>query len=160
MNFIRQRFRWECAAASTAMLCGATIQEVIDFCGHDGSDVVLPNLPTPMCHRGFAMEEMVDFALTKGIGLVQVNAFPVVTPDGEHERDLWSEAYCEERMQSYLEYHTGLLIGRVKSPSANWHVIVWDHEKGLFVDPRTGPSEKCPIEIAQFFMKVSDGRNL
>lgn len=63
--YVRQPNKMSCLAACVAMACGCSIQEIFEFCGHDG---MIPHKTQPenYAHQGFRISEMVRFMLNRG----------------------------------------------------------------------------------------------
>lgn len=69
---------WLCLATSFAMALGITTNEFCDIAGHDGGDIVNPDLPDPWCRRGFHIMEAVFVALHCGYAATPVQVMPVI----------------------------------------------------------------------------------
>lgn len=55
---------WSCIPTSFAMVFGIPVQKIFDKLGHDGSEILFPELPEPYCRRSFHVQEMVDVGYT------------------------------------------------------------------------------------------------
>lgn len=54
-----KHFRWECAPYAFAMALGVTVHELYARIGHDGSQVIWPDMREPLCRRGFHHQELI-----------------------------------------------------------------------------------------------------
>jgi hypothetical protein len=49
-----------CLPTSVAMCLGIPVEDVFNFLGHEGTELLDPSVPAPFCFRGFHEREMVD----------------------------------------------------------------------------------------------------
>lgn len=145
MELQRSPNSWSCLPTSLAILIGRTVQDVIQFYSHDGSEKV-NDLPEPYCYRGFTVTETFDVAYKLGWLLTDVDVFP-------HRDDInepiFSEDEALDRLELYL-YHPGLLCGKITEKP---HATAWDGKQ--IYDP-TGfiyPLER--MEIHRFLILSS-----
>lgn len=156
MKFQSQPNIWSCSVTSAAMVMDEPVQDLIARIGHDGGEIVFPNLPEPMCRAGFASQEIIDASLRAGWSMTPIEARPQCTPNGPDVRDVFSEDKIKERMDGYFTKYSGLVEGE-RLDGRYWHNVAWDSEKQLWLDP-SGPVLRRmdpPIKIAKFwvFMK-------
>lgn len=152
MKFQSQPNMWSCSVASAAMVMNIPIHDLISLIGHDGSEIMFPDLPEPVCRAGFTIQEIVDAALKMGWSMTPIEAMPQCTPNGKNIRDVFPET--KERMDHYFAKYSGLVEGE-RLDGKYWHNVAWDHEEQLWHDP-SGPITKKPtIKVATFwvFMK-------
>ena len=126
--------QWSCAITSLAMVLRVPVQELIDRLGHDGSQIVFPDLEEPMCRRGFHSQELMDLALQWGFIVSPVELFPTIKPTygdglvtvhfGGNEATNW----C--RFNTTIDTTIGILEGR----SGRWHHTV-HYRHGDIWDP-------------------------
>ena len=155
MRFVKQPNRWSCAAAATASLLDLPLQQVLDGLGHDGSEIIDPNARFPTCYKGYPMEEIIDYCLTEGVGLVQLSAMPNYTTNGENEFELWPEDVCLARMKKYMDIYDGLLVGPSLAGMHKWHVVAWDAKKQQCYDSAHHEGVKVPtITVAYFYIAL------
>lgn len=150
MKFQGQPNRWSCSVAAAAMIMDVPIADVIERIGHDGSEIVFPDLPFPGCYAGFDIQEIIDVALHFGWSVTGVESRPHVTNDGKQTRELFSEEKVVARMGKYFDLFSGVVVG--KSAGRWWHNVAWDHESQTWYDPAGPilPRENPPIKIAVF----------
>jgi hypothetical protein len=53
----------DCLPACFASILNVEIDDILNFVGHDGKEIVIPELAPPYCFRGFHVQEMQYFAL-------------------------------------------------------------------------------------------------
>lgn len=63
---VTQPNSWSCYACVAAMATGKTLQDVVDFVGHDGSDIDNES-PHPDKRRGFSLSEINRYIAEHGI---------------------------------------------------------------------------------------------
>ena len=78
MRLLRKPERWMCLPASFAMVLGLPLSVIFDEIGHDGSQIVKPELPEPMCRRGFHPQELIHLCLNHGHAATRVELYPVL----------------------------------------------------------------------------------
>ena len=149
MDMIPQRNRWSCSIAAAAMVTGLTIHDFIKYIGHDGSDIVFPDLPSPLCRKGFTTAEIIDAAMSLGWSVTNIECYPVATPDGVHTRDVYSENKIKSRMEHYFKHYSGVAIGE-RLDGRYWHCVAWDKDR--WFDPSGPITTTCPINPAQFLI--------
>lgn len=70
--------KWMCLATSFAMALGIPVRRFCEIAGHDGSDVVFPDLPDPLCRRGFHIMEAIFVARRLSFAVTPVELFPMI----------------------------------------------------------------------------------
>lgn len=76
MKLIQSPNAWSCQLAAWAMALGVSLDVVVDGVGHDGSEIVWPDLPEPHCRRGFHPQEFYPLARILGCAVETVEAHP------------------------------------------------------------------------------------
>lgn len=71
--------RWMCLATSFAMALGIPVSRFCEIAGHDGSDIVFPDLPDPLCRRGFHIMEAIFVARRLAFAVTPVQLFPMIS---------------------------------------------------------------------------------
>lgn len=150
MRLLRQPNRWSCLPTAFAMLADVTLQDVLDECGHDGSEILFPNLIEPVCRRSFHIEELQYVALTYGFCLVHYVPGIVYEPSlGCSAELLFTEFFLD-----VYGSNNGLLLGKPKDKTLG-HAVAWDAKEGLIYDPN---GTKYPAEgnfvIESFYRRV------
>ena len=73
--------KWSCAVTAFAMALHVPVQELIQEIGHDGSEIVFPELEEPMRRRGFHSQELIYAAWKRGFTVTPIELMPVIAPD-------------------------------------------------------------------------------
>ena len=59
------------------MVLDMPLADIFDEIGHDGSQIIWPDLPEPMCRRGFHPQELIDVCLARGYAATRIELSPV-----------------------------------------------------------------------------------
>jgi hypothetical protein len=80
--------------------------------GHDGGEIVYPELADPMCRRGFHPQELIDVCLTHRRAATLVELMPVLanTP-GSAGRQVLSDNFAWQRFMRTIELTRGVIEG-------------------------------------------------
>lgn len=149
---------------AAAKVMGITTDELIADIGHDGSQIVFPELPEPMCRAGYHIQEIQDAAVRRHFAVITVEAHPVATPDGVNLRDVFPEDKLRERMFWYMFYFNGIAVGQ-RHGKPQWHYNVWlsgkestgpDDPGGTWLDAGGRELQTPNIQVAYFhaFVKI------
>lgn len=139
---------WSCVPSAFAMAMDTTPKDMIDECGHDGSEILWPGLNDPHCRRGFDVQEMIDICVRRMVTVTPIVFAPATIPVGgteEQAQHVFTQERAHERMAHYLHGHIGVLTGLAQEGTQ--HAVAWDGE--LCWDPR---GEQYGIE--QFQIEV------
>jgi len=144
MKLIKQTNDWNCIIAVTAMLLDTTIQELITKIGHDGSEVVFPELEGPMQRRGFHIQEIIPIVLEYGYAMVPIEMEPISTPNGINQFKI-----PKVNINKYMINRPGILLGK-NVKSLWWHAVAWDGT--LMYDPGGRVGYFNDFQIYTFWM--------
>lgn len=138
-----------CILASAAMILEVNQQVLIDEIGHDGSEILWPDLKEPFCRRGFHMQEIIDCAWRRGYVILEISAKPVCIP--YYGAPLRVIPMPEERFLQYVRNNKGILAGQLDGVG---HACAWDGD--LVYDPRGHiySEDGCPMIVSDFYMFV------
>lgn len=129
MELIKQQYQWSCASASMAMLLGVPEANIFKSLGHDGSDILWPNLDEPYGRRGFHPQELMDTAIRHGYAMMEiVDSIELVNKDN----DCKIIEMPQSRLIWYMDRFDGLILGRYSV--GVYHAVAWS--KGHVYDPR------------------------
>lgn len=149
MRLITGPNSWSCLLASAAMVMNKHPDVLAEYIGHDGSEIVFPDLKDPARRRGFHVQEIIDCASVYGYAVTPIEALPVSTPDGEREYPVpFMDLGNEVRFRMYLDSHIGIIVGRTRL----WgHAVAWDGSQ--VYDPRGHITslDDCKIDISTFW---------
>jgi hypothetical protein len=113
---------WSCLPSAFAMVLDRKVQAIVDQIGHDGSEIIFPNLKDPQARRSFHIQEVLIACLKLGFRFMAVHRQLVITPD-RLQKFSWLEPAYDE----FLSTHIGVLTG--VSSSGKRHSVAWDgHE--------------------------------
>jgi hypothetical protein len=136
-----------------------TLERII---GHDGSEIIHPELKSPGNRKGFHWQEIIDAALVLNHAVVPIEARPIQTATGTDSYEIKFNGFetTEERLLTYLEHTKGVLAG--VAPSGYWHAVAWDGEQVYDPQGRVYPLEdiKIGIQIYWLFIPIKSISNV
>ena len=100
---IKQNDTWSCMACCAAMITGETLQDVIDFVGHDGSAKDIKTTDPPDDDRGFSDYDIARYLLDRGY-YYRAHRSAFTTPQKAYD---YIEDANNERMKLTVEWHLG-----------------------------------------------------
>jgi hypothetical protein len=137
MRVLTQPSRWSCLPTAFATAIGISAEEFINRIGHDGSEIVWPELPEPRCRRGFHTQECIRAAWTAGYSVTPVEYSPRLAPGDVPSIEIDNIGF----FKACLQVTTGVITGVVgHNGSAKGHAMAY--EQGIIVDPTTGTVTK------------------
>jgi hypothetical protein len=142
MDLLTKPNQWSCLATSFAMALGITTEQFYQFAGHDGSEKIWPELPEPLCRRGFHVSEAALVCLLLRHSATPLELFPVIaaTPLAPyHGTEQYQVNYppkvtSEENWRLftfYIDHGQGVIECRTRN--GNWHAVAF--ERGVIYDP-------------------------
>lgn len=123
MKLIRQPNKWSCTAAAFAMVLDIDFDIFIGLIGHDGSEIVRPQLPEPLCRRGFHIIECIHACYDLGYSVTPFDAIPCSIVHN-HILDLWSGDIAEKHLLKIIMREQGVIMGYTSEN--NPHAVAWD----------------------------------
>ncbi len=145
MKLLRSSQTWGCILTSAAMVLDCTERELIQLIGHDGSEIIFPELCKPACHKGFHVQEIVLAALKLEIALIRFESRPVQTPDHKNFYELTNMYNFED----FIQQRIGILVG---STTRYGHAVAWDGVKIYDPRGRIYRLSDCKINIEAFYI--------
>lgn len=157
MQLLTQPNHWTCLPTSAAMLLNMSLDDVLGHIGHDGSEIVWPDLPDPQRRRAFHIQEIVELALALDCSLTPIEQTPTfanspefafetlgVAIDNHAKNSVLKEYYEEVKaklhpitrkypLDHYLANYNGLLIGL--GSRGRPHAAAWNREEFTVYDP-------------------------
>jgi hypothetical protein len=102
------------------------VDEFIEDVGHDGSEIIYPDLDEPYCRRSFHIQEMINVCMLRNIGVIAIEATPVSYVDAEHTYTLpiITPTCAVECMEYYTELYSGVMVGL--GLQGRPHAVAWD----------------------------------
>lgn len=135
------------------MLTGLSLAVLRETIGHDGSEVIWPDMPEPYGRIAFDMQELTDAALAHGFGLIRIVGNPLSTSHmSKPPTPVYPEAF-EERFEHYLNKFSGILTG---TNAKGGHAVAWDQPSQQIYDPDCGIStfDENPLCIDSLYICV------
>jgi len=146
MRLQHQPNKWSCLPTAFAMATNRPVDRVISDIGHDGSEIIFPDLDEPYCRRGFHIQELVSVCMFHNTGVIQIELDPVSEAQGH----LFKLPVCK-RLDYYLVNYNGVLVGTGMSGTP--HAVAWD---GLnILDPNGLQYNIKEFNIELFFLITS-----
>lgn len=153
----RQPNNWSCLPTAFATATGVLVEDLIEAIGHDGSEIVFPKLPEPLCRRAFHPQECLN-------GLYSLYESGLVGP--KYLFVPWSkEVYCQlDEVHSYvlkqsdrlferlLAKHDGVIIGEINN---KLHAAAWNTKEQMAYDPNGFIYPISKYEIHHFYLKTN-----
>lgn len=130
MQLLVQPNRWSCLATAAAMVLDTSTEKVIELVGHDGSMILWPDQPEPLCRKGFHIEELQYVACKLGVILATFARDFEYAPNGFGYRHTYSFHADFDRITKLLN---GILVGTYDGKHA--HAVAWNANEGLIYDP-------------------------
>ena len=130
---------WACSITALAMTLDRPVAELIEALGHDGGEIIWPNLPEPMCRRGFHSQELIHLAWRCGYTVTPFEVFPAIRSlDGRdpnypvifngNENANWQQFF------EMIRFERGIIEGQCGSGCH--HAMCFDHNE--IFDPDGG----------------------
>lgn len=143
----KQLNNWSCLPTAFAIILNKPATKIIEAIGHDGSEILWPELGEPECRKGFHIQECIKTALYHGWGVIHLDINPIVI---KNEFNEYSYGDDTTFILGMLLSYSGVLLGKSFAKS---HAVAWDYETQLCLDPKTGESyNKEHFHIETFLM--------
>ena len=143
MKYQKQPNRWSCLPTAFAMALDIPVEEVFEFCGHDGSATVFPDCVDPHCRQSFHIQEMIDLCYFHQKLVTQIDCVLSSANIGGQQYVVKND---RERVLAYMREYHGVLVGSV---NGHPHAVVW---VGHIVDPDNVPYDVDNFDIRSFFI--------
>ena len=145
---------WMCMPLAFAMALEMPVADLLAAIGHDGSEIIFPSLPDPLCRRCFHVQELIQVALARGLAVTPVELFPVLQPTEEgpfHKTVLYPDNNWR-RFEETIHASLGVIAG---TGARLGHTVAYDH--GRIYDSR-GPIydySRLACEAHQFYTRCA-----
>lgn len=114
------------------MVLDSSVEYLFEKLGHDGSEILWPNLPDPFCRRGHHIEELQYVAL--GFHRLFVPFVPAFEYNpGANENLPFARYQFDIAFEAMLKRYDGILVGRWQR--GHPHAVAWSAKEGLLYDP-------------------------
>lgn len=114
--------RWSCLPTSFAIALDIPVKEIIERIGHDGSEVVWPQLPEPKCRRCFHIQELIYVSWKLGFSVTPFEPMPQLQ-GCESVQPIRVDPPVKE-LANVLEASPGVITG--KTLRGQPHAVAWD----------------------------------
>jgi len=145
---------WMCMPLAFAMALDMPVAELLAAIGHDGSKVVFPSLPEPLCRRCFHIQELIQVAIARGFAVTPVELFPVLQPTaaGPFQRTILYPDNNWQRFAETIQASRGVIDG---TGARLGHMVAYN--PGRIYDPK-GPVynySRLACEAHQFYTRCA-----
>lgn len=120
---------WSCLATAFAMVLEVPVAHVFDYVGHDGGDVVWPDLPEPYKRRSFHIQELVRVAHLLGYSCTPFEPSPMLASGLALDREPFPVPGHEAVMREAMDGAAGVLVGQMESGIG--HAMAWDGQAAI-----------------------------
>lgn len=135
--------RWGCLATSFAMALDIDVEDFFRLAGHDGGEIIFPELPEPQRRRGFHFSEAVWVAIQLGFAATPLEILPAIAPSQplpnrppvQVSYTPFGVSFNHTVFASLITSSAGVLEGMTSK--GNWHAVAFD--VGTIHDP-DGPT--------------------
>ncbi len=151
----KQPNKWSCLPTAFAIVLGEPVDNIIKQIGHDGSEIIRPELGEPQCRKGFHIQECIKVALKYGIGVIHIDRYPSTIVNDT----IVDAEYCYgndlDLIIELMEKYDGVLLGKSFNKP---HAVAWSYDKKLIIDPKTGESYEYKHFYIETFLMFRDLR--
>jgi len=122
---------WQCFPRAVAHSLGVSLDQIIDLAGHDGGEIINPQLKDPWARRGFHPQEITDIVSRLGYAMVAIEYDPKIVPIKDCIRkSIYTHDQNVKRFEYFLHYTYGVLAAH---RNITGHVWAYDHD--VLIDP-------------------------
>lgn len=136
------------------MVIDVPMEIVCDMLGHDGSSILWPDLPEPLCRRGFHIEELQYVALSYESILVPYLPAFEYSPNGQGKP---VEINLTRLFNEQLGRCNGILFGHSRGQQ-NGHAIAWQAKERRCYDPGGYITNLDNFVIESFYAHYRTGK--
>lgn len=105
------------------MVLDIPVSKIIADVGHDGSDIMWPQLPEPRCRRAFHIQELIQVSYDLGYLVTPFEAVPLLTA-GDGIIDIQFKEAPKQRFQRIMRGNYGVITGA--TPQGSPHAVAWN----------------------------------
>ncbi len=163
MKLERKPESWLCLATSFAMALGISTEVFCDIAGHDGGEIVFPDLPDPLCRRGFHIMEAIFVAMRCGASVTPVQLMPVIRSTPIAGAETAKETVVNYHFnvtsdptennwryfQDFIAAHTGVI--ECSTPRGRQHAVAFQFDHIFDPDGRSFPYSREGCENRGLF---------
>jgi len=148
---------WSCVPYAFATATGIEVTTLLDTIGHDGSEIIFPDLEEPFCRRGFLGQEVVLALYSLGWLASEFQFEPFGFYDDTHAFTIEYSSDMKKSLSNLLENSIGVVCGAIKT-TGKQHAVAWDGKQCY--DP-TGfiyPLDRYDIYVYYTLKELSPAR--
>jgi hypothetical protein len=120
--------KWSCLPTAFAMVIDRYVEDLIKDIGHDGSEIIWPELPEPYCRRSFHIQEILQTIWGYGVLAMPIQVSPVSMSHGSTRPYRVPVQFSPEtRFRYIMTLASGVLIGETQNGQP--HAVAWDGNK-------------------------------
>lgn len=131
---------WSCLLYATSLVSGYVDSVIIKFVGHDGSEIIDPNLPEPLKRRGFLPHEMIAFLWSKNFAPVSFYNHQIMLCDNK-EIIVENQHFGQSFNQAMKIFDCILIVPKEQYE----HAYAWFNLTEKLIDP----SSMSEIDLSQ-----------
>ena len=143
---------YNCLLASAAMVLDVHPDVLTELIGHNGTEIIFPELPEAINKRGFHTQEIIDCAIEYGYAVTEIQAVPYLTPNSEDEYLVEFNVSHENRFQNHINGHVGIITGEINGKiNERGHAVAWNGEMCFDCRGSICTLEDCDMDISSFY---------
>jgi hypothetical protein len=123
------------------MAMDITVSHFEGVIGHDGSQIVFPELPEPQCRRGYHISEAVWVANCCGYSATPFELYPQIGPSSGSSPPIAVEYPYGNQFLATALLMNFRGVCEARTPSGNWHAVAFNRGKIYDPDPGREPFE-------------------
>lgn len=123
---------WSCVLTAFAMAIDLGYPELISVVGHDGSEIINPDVGDPAGRRGFHQQELIQACWWLNHTVTTFQLQPVLKYAGTHQEVIIDMV---EQCTNIVLSSRGVILGK---GAKTWHALAY--ENGICYDPDNGKS--------------------
>jgi hypothetical protein len=124
MLIVEQPNKWSCVPAAFATATQIPIETLLKKLGHDGSEIIFPDLEEPLCRRAFQVQELSVVLWSLGFAVGHYDIEPLAILDEHH---IYTITYVDSEIvfQKMLSESIGVGCGRIQGTEKT-HAFAWN----------------------------------
>lgn len=117
-----QPTRWSCVPSAFATVLNMEVETLLEYIGHDGSEIVFDDLPDPLCRRAFQTQELTLVLWKLGYNVVSFDIEPLAFVDPEH---VFTLDHLEPEILKIMSESIGVGCGHIRDTEKT-HAFAWN----------------------------------
>lgn len=148
MNMLLQSDAWSCLPTSFAMVLGIEPKTIYEMIGHDGSEIIHPQLKDPYRRRSFHIQEMINVCLKLGVIPTPLDKDIIFGEMVDRDGSILEHDAYQLELENHLEHYLSLRPGVIITP---YHAVAWCHKEQRVFDPAGQKRSLEEVEIITFW---------